>query len=122
MKKVMYRAELLGIEIMNLRKGKRLSQEDVAWKTGLSRSQVGRIERGEAIASEVTLRKIEDALELPVYYLDKIHGEYIQNESVESVLAGMKADIVGRDLSEKSIMIIAHVARAVADVLEEFDE
>lgn len=121
MKKVMYHAELLGMEIMNLRKKAGLTQEELAWRTGLSRSQISRIERGLCITSEETLRKIEDGLGLSSYYLNQVRGEYIQDENVDCVLTEVKADVLHRELSEKSIRLIAHLTKAIADVLEEFE-
>lgn len=51
-----------GIAVRQMRKTRGLSQEALAERADLNRSYIGELERGEAIASLVTLDKLADAL------------------------------------------------------------
>lgn len=52
----------MGNQIRELRKGKGLSQEQLALQAGIDRSYVGGIERGERNVSFLTLVKIAECL------------------------------------------------------------
>lgn len=56
----------LGITVRRLREVQGWSQEHMAEKADLNRSYVGEIERGQAIASLITLEKLALALGLPL--------------------------------------------------------
>lgn len=51
-----------GARLRQLRKSKKLSQEAVALASGLDRSYLGRIERGEANLSLVNIVRVAEAL------------------------------------------------------------
>lgn len=51
-----------GARLRALRKAKKLSQEAVALGSGLDRSYVGRIERGQANLSLVNIQRVAEAL------------------------------------------------------------
>ena len=55
--------------ITALRKGKNLSQTELATKSGVSREMIGKYERGEAIPSIEAAKKIADAFEVSLDYL-----------------------------------------------------
>jgi transcriptional regulator with XRE-family HTH domain len=54
----------LGARMRTLRKARKLSQEAVALTSGLDRSYLGRIERGEVNVSLVNIERIAAALEV----------------------------------------------------------
>jgi len=56
----------LGIQLRSLRKAKRLSLQQVAEAAGLSIGMVSQIERGLASPSIKSLRKLSDALDVPI--------------------------------------------------------
>ena len=56
----------LGTEVRKRRESKGWSQEQLAEYADLNRSYVGEIERGQVIASVVTLEKLAKALDLPL--------------------------------------------------------
>ena len=111
----------IGIEIRSLRKKKGLTQEDLAWMTGISKSHISKIERGECAPSGGVLRKIEDALNLEYMSLEKTKYSLVVNESIEQTVGEMKLDLLQRELSERGIMIVAYVTKAVADVIEDLN-
>ena len=56
----------LGKKIRTTRRQIGLSQEALAYESGLDRGYVGRIERGETNITVVKLLQISDALEVPM--------------------------------------------------------
>ena len=56
----------LGKKIRKTRKAIGLSQEALAYESGLDRAYVGKIERGEKNITVVKLLQISDALEVPM--------------------------------------------------------
>ena len=67
------RADLkrVGLNIKQARKEKGISQESLALAADLDRSYVGGVERGERNIAVVNLKKIADALNIPVSQLLK---------------------------------------------------
>jgi len=61
----------VGLNIREARKRKGLSQEALALASDLDRSYVGGVERGERNIAVVNLKKIADALKVPVSQLVK---------------------------------------------------
>lgn len=57
--------ETLGDFIQKCRQQYGWSQEELGWRTGITREHVGRIERGKCIPSVQTLYDLEKALNLP---------------------------------------------------------
>jgi len=57
-----YLNENIAINLRKIRKGKKMSLEDLAVETGLSKSMLGQIERGEANPTVATLGKIISGL------------------------------------------------------------
>ena len=61
----------VGLNIRQVRKEKGMSQESLALAADLDRSYVGGVERGERNIAIVNLKKIADALKVPVSQLVK---------------------------------------------------
>jgi len=61
----------VGLNISQARKEKGMSQESLALAADLDRSYVGGVERGERNIAVVNLKKIADALKVPVSQLLK---------------------------------------------------
>lgn len=58
---------LSGKNVREKREGQGMSQEELAEKTGMSRTQIGRIERGNAKNSRAdTVKKIANALQVNI--------------------------------------------------------
>lgn len=56
----------IGENIKNLRKEKKISQEQLSEITGIPRSSIGRYERGEKYPNVKVLNKIAEALQIPM--------------------------------------------------------
>jgi transcriptional regulator with XRE-family HTH domain len=59
-------AKLLGKRILDLRIKQDISQEQLAFEAGVSRRQIGRIERGEINTGIATIFSIAKSLDVPV--------------------------------------------------------
>ena len=68
-----YKAELkaLGLRIRKIREGKNLVQLDLEVKTGISRSDISKIENGLKNIEFITIIKIAEALEVEIFNLFK---------------------------------------------------
>ena len=64
-----------GLRIRELRTKQNLSQEKLSFKTGFHRTYIGMIERGERNISAINLKRISDALEIPIIELFKFSNE-----------------------------------------------
>ncbi len=65
----------LGSQIRLLRRAKGWSQEELAFQSGLHRTYVGAIERGERNVSALNLRKIASALDVSLTKLFAFHRD-----------------------------------------------
>lgn len=64
---------MLGHKIKEIRKKRGMTQEELAWKSGISLNFIGQIERGQKQPSIKTLKKISDMLEVaPSVFFEKI--------------------------------------------------
>ena len=62
--------EYIGKRIAELRKERKLSQVDLAMKTGLDKGHIARIELGRYSVGLDTLQKIADALEVKIEMIE----------------------------------------------------
>ena len=68
--------ETLGDFIQKCRQQYGWTQEELGWRTGITREHVGRIERGKCVPSVQTLYDLEKALNLPECSLVKrVNGQ-----------------------------------------------
>ncbi len=56
----------LGENVRKIREEKNLSQEELSFRTEISRNQIGRIERGEINTGISTLYEIATGLDIPI--------------------------------------------------------
>ena len=61
--------DILALNLLRFRNDNNLSQEELAWKSGLSVSGYTKIERAEIQSSLRTLDKLSQGTGLPVMYL-----------------------------------------------------
>lgn len=77
--------ETLGDFIQKCRQQYGWTQEELGWRTGITREHVGRIERGKCVPSVQTLYDLEKALNLPECSLVKrVNGQAEADVSQES--------------------------------------
>ena len=56
---------LFGVRLIQLRKARGWSQEDLAHESGMARSYIGGIERGQRNLALVSIRKLAETLKVP---------------------------------------------------------
>lgn len=95
----------IGKNIRNVRKAKKMRQEDLAEKTGLSVNYIGNVERGEKIPSLETFLNIVNALGVTsdVVLADVLDAGYVIRSSI---------------LSEKMEKIPQEERQRIFDVIE----
>ena len=83
-----------GKQLRNLRHSKKMSQEELAFKAGISTAHLGQIERAEKNPTLETVAKLSDALgvslaEMFSFERSNIHLE--ENSTVEKINAQLKS-------------------------------
>ena len=58
---------VIGIRFRKLRRVKKLSPGDIAKRCGLARSYICHVEKGHTVPTVVTLERLSDALEMPLW-------------------------------------------------------
>jgi transcriptional regulator with XRE-family HTH domain len=58
-----------GANLRNLREGKRLTQDAISRRSGISRSTLSRLESGMSVPSIETLVRLSNSMELPLQKL-----------------------------------------------------
>ena len=89
----------LNEKITNLRKGKKLSQSDLAEITMISRDAIGKYERGDIIPSVEYAKRIADALGVSLDYLvsEEEKDEVLDKETVGRIKQLQKLPIAEKD-------------------------
>ncbi|MCM8809203.1 MAG: helix-turn-helix transcriptional regulator [Candidatus Omnitrophica bacterium] len=77
-----YLSKELGKKIKEIRKIKKFTQAELAWKIKVSPNFIGLIERGEKMPSLETLIKISKALEIPISYFFEEFKYQIPEEDI----------------------------------------
>lgn len=98
-------AVTLGEKVVLLRKERKWSQEDLEEYSGISRTQIGRIERDETNPPWTTLRKLETAFDLPYSLVDK--PPFIQPNCEMIALSGTETRLIKRTMIRKKCAVIA---------------
>jgi len=103
------------------------SQEELAARSGVSRTQIGRIERDESIPSMISIEGLETALGIELYNLfleqkreqSKIRGTSEETRCVRDAIGGFRKKleqkgIVGKDLDE----VLSGALKSAEDLLK----
>lgn len=98
--------ELLGLRIRELRKGKRLSQDELSEKIGIDAKHLSRIELGKSFPYMETLEGIARALDVEIKELFEFyHLEKSANlQRIEKLLMGV---------DEEKLRLVYKVIRAI---------
>lgn len=101
--------ETLGDFIQKCRQQYGWTQEELGWRTGITREHVGRIERGKCVPSVQTLYDLEKALNLPECSLVKrANGQVEADVSQESE----EKEQVGRACRELELALAANLTKS----------
>lgn len=101
--------ETLGDFIQKCRQKYGWTQEELGWRTGITREHVGRIERGKCVPSVQTLYDLEKALNLPECSLVKrVNGQAETDVSQESE----EKEQVGRACRELELALAANLTKS----------
>ena len=103
------KSETLGDYIQKCRQQYGWTQEELGWRTGITREHVGRIERGKCVPSVQTLYDLEKALNLPECSLVKrVNGQAEADVSQESE----EKEQVGRACRELELALAANLTKS----------
>ena len=101
--------DTLGNFIQECRQRYGWTQEELGWRTGITREHVGRIERGKCIPSVQTLYDLEKALNLPECSLVK----RVNGQAEEDVSRGSEEkEQVGRACRELEHALAANLTKS----------
>ena len=101
--------DTLGNFIQECRQQYGWSQEELGWRTGITREHVGRIERGKCIPSVQTLYDLEKALNLPECALVKrVNGQ----AEVDASQWSEEKEQVGRACRELEHALAANLTKS----------
>lgn len=101
--------ETLGDFIQKCRQQYGWTQEELGWRTGITREHVGRIERGKCIPSVQTLYDLEKALNLPECSLVR----RVKGQAEEDVSRGSEEkEQVGRACRELEHALAANLTKS----------
>jgi len=114
--------KIIGDEIARQRKLRELTQEDLAWAAGVSRSHISRLEHGMCTPTYRRLEKIEDAMDLPHGFFSKAKRKTEVQENIDRTVGDLKLDILHRGLSEQNVRLLVAATTALADTLEELEK
>lgn len=101
--------KFLGVRVRAERKKLGLTQEELAEKAGITGNFLGHIERGTKKASLETVRKLADALEMPV---DRLFSEVEYKEKGEDLLLKKLVSVV-RDKKPEQKKLVLKMTRLI---------
>lgn len=99
----------IGERISEIRKSKKFTQEELAWKTGLSRNFIALIEKGKKKPSIETLRKIAKVLEVEISAFFK----EIEYPTPEEDVIIKKINSILKDSSEEEKKLIHKIIKTI---------
>lgn len=101
--------DTLGSFIQECRQQYGWTQEELGWRTGITREHVGRIERGKCIPSVQTLYDLEKALNLPECSLVR----RVKGQAEEDISQGSEEkEQVGRACRELELALAANLSKS----------
>ena len=90
-----------GRNIRKLRAERRMSQEEIAFRAGISSAHLGQIERGEKNPTLETIGKLAVAFDLPLAELFDFETEHTQSKLDSSVLTKIDVCLSGMTPDEQ---------------------
>ena len=97
--------------IKNRRRQLDWSQDELEWRSGVSRTQISRIERGIAKPGVATIGKLEEALGMPLLnefleYGKRTSGDGRKPLSKKKLLKRIEKDLLALDLTEEELQSV----------------
>lgn len=111
---------MLGKKIRQIRREKGLSLKEVAEKTGLTSSFLSQVERDLADPSITSMRKIAEALEVPIFYFLLNHEEHSpvvrrdQRKVLRLPQSHLTYELLSPDLNRKMEVMMARLEPGAA--------
>lgn len=100
--------ETLGQYIQECRQRNGWTQEELGWRTGITREHIGRIERDKCVPSVATLNELEKALHLPELSLVR---KLKAKAEPETVYDSDEKELVGRACRELEYALAANLTK-----------
>lgn len=100
--------ELLGSRVKELRKIRKLSQEELSEKVDIDPKHLSRIEVGRGFPSLDTLEKLADALNIELKDFFEFPHEVGSPKELKQTLEGLT-----KEADEKKLQLLVKVARAI---------
>jgi len=113
------KATSLGEKLRAYRLERQWSQEEAAWQIGISRTQIGRLERDESRPSLETMDRIEEAFGLPK---GSLISDYTTTNDENGVLRGIETRLLNASLSLDELKKIALIVNLSVDLTIGWDE
>lgn len=114
-----------GSIIMEYRQRNGWTQEELAWRVGVTRAQIGRIERNQCVPTVGTVEKLERALQLPRLTLlevkqkeeGKVQARTETEEKVGRAFRDLERELL-LNMNESELESVSSVVNAFTDLLK----
>jgi transcriptional regulator with XRE-family HTH domain len=113
------KATSLGEKLRAYRLERQWSQEEAAWQIGISRTQIGRLERDESRPSLETMDRIEETFGLPK---GSLISDYTTTNDENGVIRGIETRLLNASLSLDELKKIALIVNLSVDLTIGWDE
>ena len=87
-------AVAFGRQVRNLRQHKKMSQEELAFKAGLSPAHLGQIERAQKKPTLETIGRLAEALEVPVANLFSCEASVSSETSPNNIMEKINSQLI----------------------------
>ena len=116
------KTKTLGERIAACRKKNNWTQLELSIRAGITRDQISRIELGKSKPTIETIRKIEEAFNLPGWFLLDDQNETDEIDEIyrlrrDEILLRLQRELSQRNLSINELLIVECVALSTADAL-----
>ena len=105
-------AVAFGRQVRNLRQHKKMSQEELAFKAGLSPAHLGQIERAQKKPTLETIGRLAEALEVPVANLFSCEASISSETSPNNIIEKINSQLIAlSEEDQKDILRIIRIFR-----------
>ena len=105
-------AVAFGRQVRNLRQHKKMSQEELAFKAGLSPAHLGQIERAQKKPTLETIGRLAEALEVPVANLFSCEVSVSSETSPNNIMEKINSQLIAlSEEDQKDILRIIRIFR-----------